>query len=168
MNKFNSTGLRVLRPSRPKIALAAHQTHSKKHAPGGKRCVTSALVCGKQCCNCGAILTSHVCLRTHLKDSVRRRFFRASLARKGAQRNELWNSLRCAVLCVVRICQNMIRHSHTWLHTFAHSFHMVMWPVNHLILHMCHLRCLCVRCCPFNTNMIDSRRVLCSFECSGP
>ena len=57
-----------------KTALAAHQTHFKKHARGVKRCVASALVCSNQCCNCGAILASRACLRTHLKDSVRRGF----------------------------------------------------------------------------------------------
>ena len=57
----------------------------------------------------------------------------------------------------VRSCQKMVRHLLTWLHIFAHFSHMVIWSSNHL--------CLRVRCCSHNTYMIDSRRVLCSFDC---
>ena len=65
-----------------------------------------------------------------------------------AQRSEWWNYRQCLVPCVERSCQKMIRHQRTWVHTsFAHSFHMVIWSGNHLILHVC------VICA-------DSRRVL--------
>ena len=40
------------------------------------------LVCGHQCCKSGAILARPACLRTHLKDSVRRGFCRASCAKE--------------------------------------------------------------------------------------
>ena len=76
-----------------------------------------------------------------------------------AQRNELWNLLRCLVLSAEPSCQKMIRHLLTWLHIFAHSSHMVIWFGDRLILHVCQARCLCVRCCSLNTCMIDSRRV---------
>ena len=100
------------------------------------------MVCGNQCYNCGAILASRACQRE-------------------AQRSELLNFLRCLVLCVVRSCQKMVRHLLTWLHIFVHFSRMVIWSSNHLILHVC----LRVRCCSLNTYMIDSRRVLCSFDC---
>ena len=44
---------------------------------------------------------------------------------------------------------------------------MVIWFGNHLFLHVCHPRCLCVRCCSLNTDMIDSRCVLSSFDYDG-
>ena len=99
-------------------------------------------------CNCGA------CMPTNTPQRFCATWFLSSITcQKEAQRNESWNSLRCAVLCVVRSCQKMIRHFRTWLHTFAQSFHMVIWSVNHLILHVCHTRCQCLRYCSSNTNI---------------
>ena len=53
------------------------------------------------------------------------------------------------------------------LHLWCDSGQPCM-PANtpqHLFLHVCHLYCLCVRCLSLNMNMIDSRRVLYSFDC---
>ena len=104
-----------------KIALAAHQTHFKKHARGVKRCVASALVCGNQCCNCGAVLASRTCLRTHLKDSVRRGFCRASLA-KGSptQRIVEFSPMSCS-LCGAQLSENgaALAHMTAHLRTFS-------------------------------------------------
>ena len=103
-----------------KIALTAHQTHFKKHARGVKRCVASTLVCGKQCSNCGAILASRACLRTHLKDSVRRGVCRASLA-KGSptQRIVEFSPMFCS-LCGAQLSQNgaALAHMAAHLRTF--------------------------------------------------
>ena len=76
--------------------------------------------------------------------------------------------LWCGAILPSRVCLRThlcaTRHLRTWLHTFAHSFHMVIWFRNHFILHVCHPRYLYARCCSTNTYMIDSRRVLCSFD----
>ena len=103
-----------------KIALAAHQTHFKKHARGVKRCLASALVCGNQCCNCGAILASRACLRTHLKGSVLRGFCRASLAKgSSTQRIVEFSPMSCS-LCGAQLSENgtALAHMAAHLRTF--------------------------------------------------
>ena len=138
-----------------KIALAAHQTHFKKHARGVKRCVASALyVAISAAIAARSWRAEHVC--EHISQIPRDEFFVEPRLPKEAQRSELLNFLRCLVLCVVRSCQKMVRHLLTWLHIFAHFSRMVIWSTN---------VCLRARCCSLNTYMIDSRRVLCSFEC---
>ena len=102
------------------IALAAHQTHSKKHVRGVKRCVASALVCGNQCCNCGAVLASRTCQRTHLKDSVRRGFCRASLDKGCPTQRIVECSPMSCTLCGAQLSENgtALAHMAAHLRTF--------------------------------------------------
>ena len=128
-----------------KVALAAHQTHFKKHARGAKRCVASALVCGNQCCHCRCDAGEpSMSANTSSKIPCDEVFVEPRLP-KEAQRGELLKFLLCLVLSVVRSCQKMVRHLLTWLHIFAHSSHMAIWSTNHL--------CLRVRCCFHSTRI---------------
>ena len=107
------TGLWALRHSDQDCAGCAPNPQQET-PPRSRTLCRLRLVCGNQCCKSGAILARPACLRIHLKDSVRRCFCRASCARK-AQRNELWNFLRCLVLSAERSGQKVIRHLLTWL-----------------------------------------------------
>ena len=118
-----------------KIALAAHQTHFKKHARGVKRCVASALVCGNQCCNCGAILASRACLlNTSQRFRATEVFCRASLA-KGSPTQRIVEILSDVFFslwwAVVRKWYGTCSHGCTSSHIFSH---MAIWSSNHLCL----------------------------------
>ena len=116
VKRYYRTERRALRLLRQKIALAAHQTHSKKHARGVKRCVASALVCSNQCCNCGAILATRACLRIHLKHSVQRGFCRASHAKGSPTQTHVeFTPCRCS-LCGEKLSEKGLAHAHMAAH----------------------------------------------------
>ena len=143
-----------------KTALAAHETHSKKHVRGVKRCVASAMVCGNQCCNCGAILARRVCLRTHLKDSVRRGFCRASVAKGSPTQRIVEFSPMSCTLCGAQLSENdtALAHMAAHLRTFRPRGDLVRSIIS---FYMCVALSLCTLLFSSNTFLIDSRRVLC-------
>ena len=121
------------------------------------RCI--CLVCGNQCCSCGAILASRACLRTHLKDSVRRGFCRASLA-KGSptQRIVEFSPMSCS-LCGAQLSENgaALAHMAAHLRTFLPHGDLVQQSSHTAYVFACTLL--------FTQHVYDSRGVLCSFDC---